>query len=67
MNPLFTSVIFENLFTKHSTHMAYILRPLVRKFGILQIRRIDLFKFEIFQTILRKQSTLTPNFSRAVY
>ena len=62
-----TSVIFDNLFTKHSTHMAYISRPLVRKFGILQIRRIDLSKFEIFQTILRNRSTLTPTFWRAVY
>jgi len=33
----------------------------------LQIRRIDLSKFEIFHTILRNQSTLTPVFSRAVY
>jgi len=47
MSPLFTSVIFDNLFTKHSTHMAYISRPLARKFRILQIRRIDLSKFEI--------------------
>jgi len=28
--------------------MAYTSRPLVRKFRILQIRRIDLSKFEIF-------------------
>ena len=42
--------------------MAYILRSLVRKFRILQIRRIDLFKFKIFQTILRNQSSLTPIF-----
>ena len=35
MNPLFTSVIFDNLLTKHSTHMAYISKPLVRKFRIL--------------------------------
>jgi len=27
--------ISDNLFTKHSTHMAYILKPLVRKFRIL--------------------------------
>ena len=32
--------------------MAYISRPLIRKFRILQIRRIDLSKFEIFQTFL---------------
>ena len=36
-------------------------------FRILQIRHIDLTKFELFQTILRNQSTLTPIFSRAVY
>jgi len=47
--------------------MTYISRPLVRKFRILQIRRIDLSKFELFQTILRNQSTLTTIFSRAVY
>jgi len=33
----------------------------------MQIRRIDLSKFKIFQTILRNQSTLTPIFSWAVY
>jgi len=32
MNPLFTSVICDNLLTKHLTHMAYISRPLVRNF-----------------------------------
>ena len=62
MNPLFTSVFFDNLFTKHSTHMTYISRPLVRKFCFLQIRGIDLSKFEIIQTILRNQLTLTPIF-----
>jgi len=56
MNPLFTSGICDNLFTKHSTHMAYISKPLVRK----------LFKFEIFQTILRNRYTLISIFSRAV-
>ena len=61
------TVIFDNLFAKHLTYMAYISKPMVRKFRILQIRRIDLSKFEIFQTILRNQSTLTPIFSRAVY
>jgi len=34
MNPLFTSVICDNLLPKHLTHMAYISRPLVRKFCI---------------------------------
>jgi len=53
MDPLFTSGICDNWFTKHSTHMAYISKPLVRKFCILKIRRIDFYKFEIFQTILR--------------
>ena len=62
MNPLFTPGTCDNLFTKHSTHMTYISRPLVRKFRILQIRGIDLSKFEIIQTILRNQLTLTPIF-----
>jgi len=35
MNPIFTSVICDNLLTKHLTHMAYISRALVRKFRIL--------------------------------
>jgi len=42
--------------------MAYISRPLVRIFRILKIRRIELSKYKIFQTILRNQSTLTPIF-----
>ena len=32
MNPLFTSRICDNLFTKHSTHMTYISKPLIRKY-----------------------------------
>jgi len=47
--------------------MAYISKPLVRKFRNLEIRRFHLFKFEIFHTILRNRSTLTPIFSQAVY
>ena len=39
--------------------MAYISKPLVRKFRILNIRRLDVFKFE---TILRNQ--LTPIFRK---
>jgi len=35
MNPPFTSVIFDTLFTKHFTYTAYISRSLVRKFRIL--------------------------------
>ena len=31
------------------------------------MRRIDLSKFEVFQTILRNRSTLTPIFLRVVY
>ena len=62
MNPLFTSGICDKLFNKHSTHMAYISKPLVRKFRNLEIRRFHLFKFEIFHTILRNRSTLTPIF-----
>ena len=62
INPLFTSGICDNLFTKHSNHMAYISKPLVRKFRILWIRRLDLFSFEIFQTILRNRAALIPIF-----
>jgi len=36
MNPLFTSGICDNLFTKHSTLMAYISKPLVRTFHARQ-------------------------------
>ena len=32
INPLFTSVVCDNWLTKQLTHMAYISRPLVRKF-----------------------------------
>ena len=59
--------ICDNLLTKRSTHIAYISKSLVRKFRTLLIRRIDLFKFETFLTILRNQSTLRPIFARAVY
>ena len=54
-----TSGICDNLFTKHLTHMAYISKPLVRKFRILKTRRLNLFQFEIFKTTLRNRSTLT--------
>ena len=60
-------VLWQLMFTKHSTHMAYISKPLVRKFRILWIRRFYLFKFEIFQAILRNRSALTPIFLPAVY
>ena len=59
--------ICDNLLTKHLTHMAHISKPQVRNVRILQIRRLDLFKFEIFQTILRNRLTLRPIFSPAVY
>jgi len=58
---LFTSGICDNLFTKHSTNMAYISKPLVSKFRTLFIRHLDLFKFEI-HTILRNRLTLTTIF-----
>ena len=37
MNPIFTSAICDNLFTKYPTHMAYISKPLVRKFRTLDV------------------------------
>ena len=46
--------ICDNLLTKHLTHMAHISKPQVRNVRILQIRRLDLFKFEILQTNFKK-------------
>jgi len=44
--------------------MAYISKPLVRKFRILKIRRLDVFKFE---TILRNQLTWHVFFASSIF